>query len=75
MQKVLCLKSDVSSIIDGYIVEGMFYLIRLASTSGKVEAYSMTKNGNIEWYMGVYSVDHFIDLADYRDKQIDEIFL
>lgn len=75
MQKVLCLKSDSSSIIEGCIIEGEFYFIRAAHVNGSVEVYSIESNNKIEWYQGTYPISNFIDLAEYRDKQIDEILL
>jgi len=73
MQKVLCLKSDASPTIDGYIIEGDMYFIRAAQENGNVEAYSIESNDRIEWYQGMYPKSNFIDLAEYRDRQIDEI--
>lgn len=82
MRKMLCLK-DCGSVIQNEIdavFGNRFYYINnhdeVLTHNGEFiyEVYSQNIYAFDNWeYEGIFFASNFIDLAEYRDKQIDEI--
>jgi len=75
MKRMLCLKDAVSVIIEKDVVyKDRFYYVsdREKLTHNDVCVYE-TFDENSLYYIGIFCADNFISLAEYRDKQIDEI--
>ena len=77
MKKMLCLEDAISVIVkDDIIFKNTFYYIREHDeelTHNNVCVYEVFDAA--AYYIGIFPITIFIDLAKYRENQINEILL
>ena len=75
MKRMLCLEDAISVIIEKDVVykDRFYYVSGLEKlTHNDVCVYEVYDESSL-YYIGIFRADNFISLAEYRNKQIDEV--